>query len=121
MFNIEFFTKASGKSPVEDYINDQHSKVRNKIYRTIQLLKQHGFALPGKHLKRMAGAPNLWELRVKHGSINYRIFLAKVGNNIIILLHIITKKRQKTSSQDIDTALDRLKSYKQLQEGNIRQ
>lgn len=112
MFNIEFFTTISGRSPVEDYIDNQPSKVATKIYRTIKLLETYGLKLPGKHLKKMAGTADLWELRVKSGAQQHRMFLAKVGNTLILLLHAVSKKRRKTATKDTATALERLRQYK---------
>jgi phage-related protein len=112
MFDLIFFTTPSGKSPVEEFINQQDVKAQRKIYRTIGLLRQAGFRLPGNHLKRMAGTDSLWELRVKQSNKNYRFFMAQVGKQFILLLHAITKKRQKTPTQDVLTAEQRLEEYK---------
>jgi phage-related protein len=115
MINIDFFVTNSGRSPVEEYIDQQPQKVSTKIYRTIKLLREFGLRLPGKHLKRMQGTKELWELRIKFGARQHRIFLAQVGDRLVVLLHAITKKRQKTPHKDIQTALDRLEKYKQTQ------
>jgi phage-related protein len=112
MFNIIFFTTPAGKSPVEEFIGQQDVKTQRKIYRTISLLKVAGFRLPGNHIKKMAGTAELWELRVKQSNKNYRFFMAQVGKQLIVLLHAVTKKRQKTATQDITTAEQRLIEYK---------
>ena len=111
MLDVFFFTSAEGKSPVEKFINEQNPPARRKIYRTIDLLKSFGLQLPGKHLKRMSGTESLWELRIKASGKNYRIFFSRIGNRIVLLLHAIAKKEQKTPKQDIKTAQERLKQY----------
>ena len=111
MFNIEFFTKTTGKSPVKDFIFEQNQKTINKIFEVIDYLKEFGFGLPTNYLRLMSGTSKLWELRIKAQSKNYRIFLSNTGDRNIILLHAILKKKQKTPVQDIKTAEERLRIY----------
>lgn len=112
MFDAVFFTTASGRSPVEDFINQQDEKAANKIYRTIGLLKKFGFRLPGKHIKSLKNTNGLWELRIKTRARTYRIFVAQVERKLVLLLHAISKKTQKTPARDLKTAQERLREYK---------
>jgi phage-related protein len=108
MFIISHFTTASGRQPVEEFIEGENRQARDKLREVIEYLREYGFHLPDKYLRRMTGTKHLWELRVKHQK-QYRIFLARIGEQEIVLLHAIIKKRQKTPEQDIRTAEERLR------------
>lgn len=112
MVEIIYFTTTSGRSPVQDFILKQQAKAQAKIYEVVEYLQEFGFHLPAPYLRRMIGSNYLWELRTQAQSKQYRIFLAKGGDNIIVLLHAIVKKTQKTPPIDIETAQNRLKVYK---------
>jgi phage-related protein len=111
MFIIEYFTTASGRSPVQDFIFEQDQKTKTKILEVVDYLQEFGFHLPTSYLRRMSGTQKLWELRVKYRSKQYRLFLAKWSETTIIMLHIMIKKTQKTPRQEIETAQQRLQSY----------
>jgi hypothetical protein len=51
-----------------DFILSVPTKMQAKIQRTIELLKEFGYALPEPHSKKLKGADDLHELRVKLGS-----------------------------------------------------
>lgn len=111
MFQIEYFTTNSGRSLVEDMIETQDAKSRDKIYEVIDYLIEYGFHLPTTYLRRMSGTKMLWELRAKYQSKQYRIFLARITDRKIVFLHMIVKKTAKTPHRDIDTAEERLNAY----------
>jgi phage-related protein len=111
MFRILYFTSASGRSHVEDFINEQPRQARDKCFEVISFLETHGFHLSTNYLRRMSGSHKLWELRIQYQSRKYRIFLARVEDRTIIFLHSIIKKTQKTPQQDIWTAEERLRMY----------
>jgi phage-related protein len=110
MFDIRFFTTLSGREPVRDFIHGEDRQARDKIFEVISYLRLYGFHLPTQYLRRMSGTKQLWELRIKYHK-QYRIFLAKIDEQTIVLLHAIIKKTQKTPERDIETAEERLKHY----------
>src|SRR3989344_8804390 len=69
-----------------------------------KLLRQYGFSLPNKFLKKLD--KNLWELRPG----NIRLLLGKASTQIIIA-NCFVKKSQKTPIREIETAKKRLKEY----------
>ena|SRR3989344_4936687 len=112
MLRVTYFTNASGRSPVKDFILDQDVKARNKILEVVTYFEEHGFHLPTTYLRRISGSQALWELRAKYHSVQYRIFLARVSDNMNVLLHVIIKKTQKTPPKEIKTAEERLRQYR---------
>ena len=109
-FTIYYFTTASNRCPVKEFIVAQGRQTQAKIVEVIGYLQTYGFHLPTQYLRRMSGSQRLWELRAKYRSKQYRIFLAKSGQTEIVLLHAIIKKTAKTPKQDIETAEERLRA-----------
>lgn len=56
----------------------------------------------------MQGTDNLWELRIKQSSNNFRIFYFCYTGNKFVLLHGIRKTTAKTPKKDIQISLKRL-------------
>jgi phage-related protein len=54
---------------------------------------------------------DIFEIRIQHQG-SYRAFYAYVGEDFIVLLHLYTKKTQKSPLRHIKTAEQRLKKYK---------
>ena len=73
------------------------------------ILRDYGFHLEVKYLRRMAGVKGLWELRAKYQSVQFRIFLSKLTDREVVLLHAIIKKTAKTPKRDIQTAEKRMR------------
>ena len=55
---------------------------------------------------------DLWELRTPFGGQSFRVFFFIDGNKLVAV-HAIVKKSAKTPSRDLDTAIARMKEYKQ--------
>ncbi len=112
MFKVYTFTTASKRKPVDEFIDTQPEATQVKISEVIDYFKEYGFHLQTDYLRRISGTKQLWELRVRHQSQQYRIFLAKYGEQAVVLLHAIIKKTAKTPFKDIETAQKRLDQLK---------
>lgn len=113
MFEIEYFSQGNDNCPVIEFLRSQTPKDRAKILREIDLLAQFGLALGLPHIKKIAGTKELWELRVKRATNDFRVFYFCMTAGKMVLLHAIRKATKKTPPGDIDTALKRLKEYKE--------
>lgn len=117
-FEIFFYIKdEKGSSRIEDFILELGKsnrvlaaktrqgieKLRNKAYHKEPL---------SKHLES-----GLWELRIKAGTDILRIIYTFAKGQIIILLHIFIKKKQKTPTGELETARKRLREIR-VKEGN---
>ncbi len=58
------------------------------------------------YIKKTTGTKDIWELRVKQASNNYRIFYFTMKSNLIILLNAFQKKTSKTPSNELNKAID---------------
>lgn len=110
MFEIEYYTE-KGKCPVFEFIKAQTSKEQAKILREIDLLKEFGMALGMPHIRKLQGVEDLWELRIKQSSNNFRIFYFCFSGGKLILLQGIRKTTSKTPEKDIKTASKRRENY----------
>jgi phage-related protein len=115
LFRIEYY-KEDERYPVIDFINTLSTKDKAKILREIDMLEEFGFALGMPYIKKMEGTDELWELRVKIGSNNYRIFYFHYLKGLFVLLHGIHKKSTKTLKRDINLAISRIQEYKMRKE-----
>lgn len=116
-FEIEFYKDAKGNSPIDEFIlklgkgnrvlaaktRQGIDKLRNKAYHKEPL---------SKYLES-----GLWELRIKAGTDILRIIYTFQKGQIIFLLHIFIKKKQKMPMGELELARKRLKEIR-LKEKN---
>jgi phage-related protein len=95
---IEYYTDASGASPVLEYIESLSDSEQVKVAYAILLLREFGTLLRMPHARPIE--KGLWELRADVERIFY---FAHTGRRFI-LLHAYRKKSQKTPDREIDTA-----------------
>jgi phage-related protein len=112
-WTIEYFTDNRGDSPVEEFLNGLQKVERAKATRFLNLLQEFGVELGPPHAKPLTGQKPLWELVPKPNRLIYFLHT----NHRFIILHGFTKKRNKTSKQDIATAKRNMKTFLE-REGN---
>lgn len=116
LYEVEYYSE-KGEYPVYDFISSLSPKEQAKILREIDLLSKFGLALGMPHIKKIQGIENLWELRIKHSSNNFRIFFNFVKGKFV-LLHAIRKTTAKTPKNDIKIAAKRIDTYLKGSEKN---
>lgn len=109
-WEIIYYETPQGNSPVFEFIHNLDVKIQNKIATVLDLLEELGTLVGPPHSKKVTGTP-LRELRIL-GSDNIRIFYVAVVNRKFLLLHGFQKKKQKTDTKEIKTAVDRLNDFK---------
>ncbi len=108
-WHIEYYESATGRSPVEEFIDSLDAKSKARVARTLDLLEEFGISLGmpyAKHLEKQ-----LWELRVRQGRSRYRIIYFLYTEHTFVLLHGLTKKTGPVPRADIKTAESRLNDY----------
>ena len=112
-FKVLYYKDSSGGNPIHEFLLELAKdnpdlfaettkgieKLRNRVYHKEPLSK---FVETG-----------IWELRVKSGSNILRILYTFSKGQIIILLHVFIKKRQKTPTGELELARKRLKELKE--------
>ena len=102
-FNILLSTE------VEEFLDSIDEKARNKIFYNIDKAK---ITLDPKIFKKLT--QEIWEFRTKYGSLQYRLFAfwdkRDNKNTLVIAMHGIVKKTQKTPKEEIEKAM-RIREY----------
>lgn len=109
-WKILLYKTPQGESPVKEFIENLELKAQAKVYNTINLLRDFGINVGSSHIKKLIGT-DLWELRIL-GADSIRILYITITGKTFLLLHGFKKKRNKTPSNEIKTALVRLAEYK---------
>ncbi len=104
-----FYKTASGKCPVEEFLDSLPAKVAQKVTWVLNLIEDIE-AIPAQYFVKMPGTDDIWECRIKQGSNIYRIFAFWDGNKVI-LTHGFPKKSQKTPGNEIENAERYKKDY----------
>jgi phage-related protein len=87
-------------------------KVRNKILWTFRLIETQA-RIPVDLFKHLEGTNGLYEIRVQHGSDQFRIFCFFDEGKLIVLANGFQKKSQKTPRSEIARALKIKSAYEQ--------
>lgn len=104
-WEIEYFETAKGRCPVQEFIDSLDARSKAKIVRTLDLLQQFGIKLGMPYAKHVEG--DMWELRTRVGSNQYRVIYFLFTGGVFILLHGFMKKSGPIPQQDLRTARDR--------------
>ena len=116
LYQIRFYRKKNGESPVEDYIRKLASQKGKdsrinlaKMRDYINVLQEHGTRAGEPFVKKVDDKEDIWELR----PLGNRIFFVAWINETFVLLHVFQKKTQKTPPRQIDQARRELKDLRE--------
>jgi len=104
-WEIEYFETGKGRCPVQEFIDSLDTRSKAKIARALDLLEEFGIKLGMPYAKHVEG--DLWELRTRARSNQYRIIYFLYTRGVFILLHGFTKKSGPIPQQDLRAARDR--------------
>ncbi|MFC2072517.1 type II toxin-antitoxin system RelE/ParE family toxin [Chloroflexota bacterium] len=108
-WHIEYYESATGRSPVEEFIDSLDAKSKARVARTLDLLEEFGVSLGMPYTRHLE--KHLWELRVRHGRSRYRIIYFLYTGQTFVLLHGLTKKTGPVPIVDIKIAGSRREDY----------
>lgn len=107
---IIFYSTAQGNCPAAKFITSQPERIRSKITATLEFIEKTEH--PPYHIfQKMAGAHDLWEVRVKHDKNIFRLLAFFDGSQLIVVTSAFQKKTQKTPRQEIENAKQRKADY----------
>lgn len=89
---------------------EQNAKVKNKILWTLKVIEDVE-RIPEQYFKHIEGSDGLYEIRIKSGKENFRIFCFFEENNIVVIGHGFQKKSQRTPAKELEKALNIKKEY----------
>ena len=99
---IEFYKTADGKSPAEEFIDSQNSKMRNKIYRAMNMLEDFGTSLRMPHSEYLGD--NIFQLRVQTEGEKARVLYFFLVGKKAVLTNGFIKKTPRTPSNVLELA-----------------
>ena len=89
---IVIYQEKEGQVPLLDWLDNLPRKVQDKCVARVELLAEYGHRLKRPHCDYLENG--IYELRARHGSVNYRVLYAFVGRNIVLLSHGCTKEKK---------------------------
>lgn len=102
--DVIFYAEDDGASPVLQWIEEQPRKVQDKLTFVIDLLTKEGYQLRRPHADILRD--KVYELRVRHRQVNYRLLYFFYGNVAAVVAHGCTKEGS-VDDADINRAVTR--------------
>jgi phage-related protein len=107
---IRFYRTASGRSPVEAFLDSLSGKQAQKVIWVLRLVEEME-RVPEQYFKKLSGTEELWELRAQHGGDTFRLLGFFDGPRLVVLVSAFAKKSAKTPKQEIARAEERRRDY----------
>lgn len=108
--DIEIYQEADGSVPLLEWLDTVPEKVQDKCVEKIERLEEFGYDLRRPHCDILESG--VYELRAKRQHVNYRILYGFVGENIVLVSHGCSKKKE-VPKTEIKRAIRNLKNYAQ--------
>ncbi len=115
-FEIIFYDLPNGEKPALEFLLSVNVKLRAKISRDIELLRDNGTALREPYSKPLGDG--IFELRTKCGSDISRVLYFFVIGRRIILTNGFIKKSDKTPRAEKEKAIGYMKEYMNRKESS---
>ena len=103
MIEIKFYKTLSGKSPIEDFLENLQPKEAAKITWVLRLIADLD-RVPIEYFKKLESTEEIWEVRAKLGSNAFRLLGFWDGNRFVVLTNGFKKKTKKTPKTEIKLA-----------------
>jgi len=108
---INFYETESGSRPAEGFLDSLNSKAVQKLTWVMRFIEERQGNVHGKFFEKLKHTDDIWEVKAKCGSNEYRMLRFINKKDILLLVHGFQKKSQKTPKKDIDTAEIRKKDH----------
>lgn len=102
MYKVIFYKTSRGGEPIFRYLKTLDIKVRTKFYKLLTLLENLGPSLKRPYADLLKN--KIYELRIKHGSNQYRTLYFFFERNYIVITHGFTKKTDQVPEVEIKRA-----------------
>ena len=110
MKEIIFYKSKSGKCPIEDFLDSLSGKEAQKVVWVLNLIEESD-NISTKFYKRLLNTDDIVEVRVQHGSNNFRLLGFEENGTFVVLTNGFRKKDQKVPRKEIVLAQKRKKEY----------
>ena len=109
---VNFYELSSGRSPVEDFIEDLSKADQARFAEVIVGLSEYGLSYSRVQFKPLRG--KLWEIKFAAPGGGYRMAYVLVQSDEMVIVHAFRKSTQKTPIRDLDLAEKRMKEVLNL-------
>jgi phage-related protein len=107
---ILFYREDDGSVPVRDWLLGLPAEPQDRCVVRLGLLAQRGHELRRPHCENLGDG--IYELRVKHGRVNYRMLYFFHGQVAAVVSHGFTKEAQ-VPPKEIAKAIERAAKFQQ--------
>src|SRR5437016_5793725 len=90
--NVIFYCEEDGACPFLEWLDELPQKVKAKCILRVERLAELGHELRRPEADMLRDG--IYELRARHGTVNYRILYFFHGRNVAVLAHAITKENE---------------------------
>lgn len=111
MLELAFFRAPSGRSPVEEYIENLDEETQAIIDEALLSFCEEFPDIESVSIKHLQG--KLWEIRIRDRRSRQHRILYFVTTDTLVLLHAFTKKTRRTPKRHLEIALKRLRKVLQ--------
>lgn len=102
MYKVIFYKTSRDQEPVAKYLKTLDIKARAKFYKILTLLENLGPSLKRPYADLLKN--KIYELRIRHGSNQYRTLYFFFEKDYIVITHGFTKKTNKVPEVEIKRA-----------------
>lgn len=106
---VEFYRKANGRCPTEEFLDSLTNDEKVSIRRAIQWLEEFGTQLQRPHVASLRD--HIMELRKRTHQGNIRLLYFFFDGEKFIITHGFKKKSDKVPASEIDKAIEFRKDY----------
>jgi phage-related protein len=102
---LVFYCEPNGIAPFMEWFEKLPEKVQDKMVVRIERLRDLGHELRRPETDYVRD--DIYELRVKHRAVNYRVLYFFHGRQLVVLSHGFLKQRAKVPDREIKLAVQR--------------
>ncbi len=110
MRSVQFYTRANGQVPVQEFLDSLPAKTARKVTWTLELVERLE-RVPSEYLKKLSDTDDIWEVRVQTSGLAIRLLGFFDTGKFVILTNGFSKKSEKTPVQEITLAEERKNDY----------
>lgn len=110
MRKVLFYTLASGKNPVVDFLDSLSAKEAQKVTWVLNLVEELE-QISTKYYKQLSNTDGIVEIRVQMAKKHFRLLGFEHNDSFVVLTNGFKKKDQKVPKSEIDLAQQRRKEY----------
>jgi phage-related protein len=112
MRDVEFYVTASGRCPVQEFLDGLPTKAARKIWAVLNMVGSLD-VVPVQYLKKLSGTGGLWEVRAQQGGRAFRLLGFFAGARLVVLVSAFVKKTEDTPLHEIALAQQRRRDHRE--------